>query len=149
MAPVAFAAVTTLLAALAVAAALGVVGGALGVLRGQPALARVTLPVGVLVAFAIGVADDWSTPAALLPLSLGAAALVLAYRIPKPTGWNVLCVFVAGGVICGYGLLARLLCEDTSVPCSGIGVARGATVIGAIIAAIAFTWLYLRAVDRA
>jgi len=60
-------------------------------------------------------------------------AIAGAYRAHSARAWNAVALFAAGGVVCSYGLLARLLCAagpSCSTTRSGVAIAAGAGISG-------------------
>ena len=58
-------------------------------------------------------------------------AVAGAYRARSARAWNSVALFAGGGVVCTYGLLARLLCAagpSCSTTRSGIAIAAGAGI---------------------
>jgi hypothetical protein len=64
-------------------------------------------------------------------LAAVAIAVAGAYRARSARAWNAVALFAAGGVVCTYGLLARLLCAagpSCSTSRSGFVIAAGACI---------------------
>jgi hypothetical protein len=89
------------------------------------ALARVTLPIAIIVLVGQMAFELWSVPAFVLLASVIVSAGALAVRgrgrDHAPT-WIALAVFATAGVAGGFGLLANGLCTaGDSYNCAGTG----------------------------
>jgi hypothetical protein len=72
-------------------------------------------------------------------LAVVAIAIVGAYRARSARAWNAVALAAGGGIVCAYGLLARLLCSaGPSCSTTRSGIAIGA---GAVVAAIGLVLL--------
>src|SRR5205085_6317069 len=92
--------------------------------RDRERLARLAIPLAVLVV-AVEIAAEDVTPTAIpLLLAVSITPVALAYRAGGRRAWNLLAAYAAGGVLLGYGMLLRLLCEQARASCSsGTGTA--------------------------
>jgi hypothetical protein len=64
-------------------------------------------------------------------LAVVTVAVAGAYRAHSARAWNAVALFAGGGVVCAYGLLARLLCAagpSCSTTRSGVAIVAGAGV---------------------
>jgi hypothetical protein len=104
--------------AIALAAVVALVAGALGALRGERLLANAALGVGVATLFALGLAPDalgWRTGATAM---LVAAALVVADR----RTWPELRLVTVGPVLVAGGLGPMVLARKPDVPADTLAI---------------------------
>ena len=69
--------------------------------------------------------------------AIGTAAVALARRRDGALAWNLVAAVAVGGVIAGYGLLARLLCTGGAACSSSrpdVALAMGGVVVAVALA---------------